>query len=614
MTHARTNALALLVVAAIQASIPAAFAQTNLQRSLSQIPGTGSSGMAMPQQGQGLNQMQGQFPSQGQGAVAPPSLPGQMNGAPGVLTQGDPISTMRSGTATAAEGGPTVAGPLGDPFRATGPATAVFGATLFSRGAPSPTEAPNPNYILSPGDRVSITVWGFVEAAIVAAIDNDGNVFIPQVGPVRLAGVRAGDVQGAVESAVRRMYAQQVMVYASVVSTGALGVFVTGYVRLPGRHLGTASESVLDYLSRAGGVDPGRGSFRDILVRRGGRDLVRIDLYRFLLTGQMPQLNLQQGDTIIVAPQGAMVGADGAVRNNFLFEVSGRSMTGAELIRLASPLPSATNAVIRGTRNNQPFARYVTLRELGNVQLMDQDTVSFITDAPAPTVRVMVEGSRVGPSVLIADRDTSLCTVLNYVEVDPALANTRGVFLLRPSVAAQQVRTINEAMDRLERQLFLTVSPTTGVAEVRASEAQLVASYIQRARRVQPEGRLVVMDRSGRCADVRVQDGDTIVIPERVQTVLVSGEVLAPQAVVWRPNMTIGDYIRQAGGFAERGADNQVMIRTAAGEIILEPQQPPQPGDELIALPRLDPKLFQLTRDLFNLIFQTALSARVFQN
>ena len=549
------------------------------------------------------------------GAVPPGAgVPMQAPGAEALLGRNDPISTQRQGTATAAEGGPIAIGPLGDPTRPAGPATAVFGATLFTRGIPSPTEAPNPNYVLGAGDRVSITIWGFVEGSVVAAVDNEGNIFVPQVGPVRIAGTRAGDIQRVVESEVRRVYAQQVQVYATVISTGSLGVFVSGFVRQPGRHLGTSSESVLDYLARAGGVDPGRGSYREIAIRRGGRDLVRVDLYRFLLTGELPSVTLQQGDTIVVPPQGAMVGADGAVRNNFLFEVSGRSMSGAELIRLAAPLPSATNAVIRGTRNAQPFARYVTVRELAGVQLLDQDTVSFITDSPAPTVRVMIEGSRIGPSVLIADRDTSLCTILDYVSVEPGLANTRGIFLLRPGLAQQQQRTINEALDRLERQLFLSISPTAGVAQVRASEANLIANYIQRARRTQPEGRLVVMDRNGRCADVRLQDGDTIVIPERVETVLVGGEVRIPQAVVWRQGMTIADFVRAAGGFGERGDESSLMIRRASGEVVLEPTEPPQPGDELIALPRLDPKYFQLASDLFNLIFQSAVITRTFSS
>ncbi|WP_226381977.1 polysaccharide biosynthesis/export family protein [Falsiroseomonas ponticola] len=590
-------AAALLLPAPLQAQVSApSLPSQRTTPSVTPIPSTATQGTQA--NGQAGQQVPGTTPAQG------PGLP--------ALNAGDMISTSRIGSATAAEGGPVAVGPIGEPGRFPGPATVVFGSSLFTRGGPAASDTPNPNYTLLPGDRVSITVWGFVEASIVTTVDAEGNVFIPQIGPVRLAGVRAGDVQRMVETEVRRVYSQQVQVYAVLLSAGQVGVFVTGQVRIPGRHLGSASESVLDYLARAGGVDPGRGSYRDITVTRGGRTVARIDLYRFLLSGELQNLPLQQGDTIIVPAQGAMVGADGAVRNNFLFEVTGRTMPGSELIRLASPLPSATNAVIRGTRNSQPFSRYTTLRELAGIQLMDQDVVTFITDAPPPTVRVSVEGSRIGPSVLITDRDVTLCTVLDYIAVDPNLANTRGIFLLRPSVAAQQARMLNEAMDRLERQLFLTVSPTTGVAEVRASEAQLVSSYISRARRTRAEGRLVVMDRGGRCADVRLEDGDIIVIPERVQTVLVSGEVTAPQAVIWRPNLTIQDYIRQAGGLAERGGDNQLMIRRASGELILEPTEPPQPGDELIALPRLDPKNFQLTRDLLNLIFQSALSAQVF--
>jgi hypothetical protein len=254
------------------------------------------------------------------------------------------------------------------------------------------------------------------------------------------------------------------------------------------------------------------------------------------------------------------------------------------------------------------------VRELATLQLMDQDTVSFITDSPAPTIRVSVEGSRIGPSVLVADRETTLCTLLDHVAVEPGLANTRGIFLLRPGLAQQQQRTINEALDRLERQLFLSMSPTTGVAQVRASEANLIASYIQRIRRTQPEGRLVVMDSAGRCANVRLQDGDTIVIPERVETVLVGGEVRMPQAVVWRQGMRIEDFLRAAGGLAERGDVAAVMVRRASGEVVLDPTDPPQPGDELIALPRLDPKYFQLTSDLINLIFQSAIVTRTFSN
>ncbi|HYI82354.1 MAG TPA: polysaccharide biosynthesis/export family protein [Acetobacteraceae bacterium] len=518
----------------------------------------------------------------------------------------------RPGEVTQSEGGPVASGPLGESARGLG-AAAVFGASLFTREATAVTDAPNPNYVIVPGDRVSLRVWGAVEAEALGVVDPSGFLFLPNVGPLRVAGVRAGDLQRVVEAEVQKVYTSQVRVYAVLLSTQRIGVFVTGFVRTPGRFGGSAADSVLDFLLRAGGVDPGRGSYRDIAVQRGGRTIVTLDLYRFLLEGGLPPVRLQEGDTLVVARQRAMVGADGAVRNNYLFEVPGRAMTGRELIDYARPLPAATNAIIRGTRGGQPFSRYASLAELSRLQLGDQDMVTFITDSPARTVRVTVEGSRLGPSVLVTDRDANLCGVLDHVAVDPVLADTGSVFLLRPSVAQQQRRAIDEALDRLERQLFMAASATTGVAAIRSSEAQLVSSYIQRARRTQPEGRLVVSSEAGQCVPVRLEDGDVIVIPERSSTVLVSGEVTAPRAVVHRPGMRLADYVRQAGGFTPRGRESALMVRRASGELVLDPaNQILRPGDELIALPYLDPKSFQIGSDLLGLIYQVAVATRIF--
>ncbi|UPG72859.1 polysaccharide biosynthesis/export family protein [Roseomonas gilardii subsp. gilardii] len=526
---------------------------------------------------------------------------------------GNETQINREGSATEAEGGANATGPLAEPDRFPGPTRAVFGASLFTRNSPSAIDAPTPNYRIAPGDRVSVRVWGAVEAEAVGQVDPDGNLFLPSIGPIRVAGTRSGDLQKVVESEVRRIYTQQVQVYAVLLNANRIGVFVTGFVRTPGRHTGSGAETVLDFLVRAGGVDPVRGSFRDISIQRGGRTVAKIDLYAFLLRGQLPNIIMQDNDTIIVAKQGALVGVNGSVRNNYLFEVPGRAMSGAELIDLAAPLPAATNVVVRGTRNGQPYARYVTTAQLRSISLSDQDVVSFITDAPPPTVRVNIEGSRIGPSVLIAERDVGLCQLLDYVAVDPRLADTASVYLLRPRIAAQQQRALNESLDRLERQLFMSTAATTGVAEIRNTEAQLVLGYIQRGRRIKPEGRLVVSDRNGRCADVRLEDGDTIVIPERSQTVMVAGEVLSPTTVVWRAGMTVQQYIDQAGGFADRGDIRNIMIRKASGEIILDPAVGPSPGDELIAMPRLDPKYFQIGRDLLSLIYQSAVAAYYFR-
>lgn len=528
---------------------------------------------------------------------------------------GQSRGTERIGSPTQAEGGPSLVAPLGDQARLSGPATAVFGASLFTGQQQSSSDAPNPNYILAPGDRVSVRAWGAVDSELVGQIDPAGNLFLPNIGPVMVAGVRVGDLQQVVEGEIRKVYTSQVQVYATVLSTQRIGVFVTGYVRAPGRYAGTASDSVLDFLVRAGGIDPGRGSFREIAVKRGGNTVVTIDLYRFLLQGTLPDLRLQEGDTLVVGRQRAMIGADGAVRNNYLFESTSRTaLTGRDLIELARPLPAATNAVLRGVRNAQPFSRYMPIAELSRQTLQDQDTVTFVADVAARTIRVTVEGSRLYPSVLVADRDITFCQILDHIAVEPGLANTEGVFLLRPSLALQQKRTIDEALDRLERQLFLAPSATTSISEARSQEAALVTQYISRARRVQPEGRIVAVAPSGQCLPLRLENGDIIVVPELSSTVLVQGEVVFPQAVIWRPGMTTDQFLEAAGGLTPRGSMSTLMIRRPSGAATLNPQQAPRPGDELVALPYLDPKVWLYGRDLVTALFQVALAARVFIN
>jgi protein involved in polysaccharide export with SLBB domain len=551
-------------------------------------------------------------PGAGEAAAQPPPVFDQRSLAD---IPGQARGTERLGSPTQAEGGPSLVAPLGDQARMAGPATTVFGAALFTQTPQASSEAPNPNYVLAPGDRVSVRAWGAVESELVGVIDPAGNLFLPNIGPIRVAGTRVGDLQSIVESEIRKVYTAQVQVYATVLSTQRIGVFVTGFVRAPGRYAGTASDSILDFLVRAGGVDPGRGSHREIAIRRNNQNVATADLYGFLLEGRLPAVRLQEGDTIVVGRQRAMVGADGAVRNNYLFESTSRaSLSGRDLIDLARPLPAATNAVVRGVRSAQPFSRYMSLAELAQLTLLDQDTVTFVADVAARTIRVSVEGSRLYPSVLVADRDITLCHLLDHIAVDPVLANTDGVFILRPGLALQQKRAIDEALDRLERQLFLAPAATTRVAEARSQEAALISQYISRARRVQPEGRLVVMGADGSCAPLRLQNGDIVVIPERSQTVMVQGEVNFPQAVVWREGWTTAEFIEAAGGLTPRGNTSTLMLRRPSGQAILNPTVAPRPGDELIALPYLDPKYWQFATDLVTALFQVALAARVFIN
>jgi protein involved in polysaccharide export with SLBB domain len=521
-------------------------------------------------------------------------------------------SVAREGQATQAEGGPVAQTAVGKTGEAAKAAPEPFGASLFAGAALSATDVVNPDYKIQPGDRISLYVWGgLTSPETVQAVDPGGNINVPEHGPVHVAGVRAGDLRTYLQQQTAKSFTSSVSIYAVVMTSQRVGVLVTGFVKHPGRYGGGAADTVLDYLIRAGGVDPSRGSYRSVAVLRQGRPIADIDLYQFLLSGRLPQIDFQEGDTVVVAPQRAMVLVDGAVRNDYLFEIAKGGAPGQEILTLASPLPSATNAVIRGTRESQPFSQYVTLDQLRTTEIFDQDQITFVTDTPAKSVRVQVQGSRIGPSVLVVGTDARLPAVLRQVKVDPALADVNSAYVLRRSVALQQKHNLAEAMDQLERSLFLARSATTGVATIRASEAQLVESYLQRARRTEPEGLLVVSDQQGGFADLRMEEDDVIVIPKRSQLVMVSGEVRAPQAIVFKPGLSRDDYVRRAGGYGERGG-RHFIIRHANGEAVLDRDAPLRAGDELIVVPEVGTKWFQLGTDFVSLAYQIAIGAQIF--
>ena len=110
-----------------------------------------------------------------------------------------------------------------------------LGADMFGGEAPQASSAVvDPDYVLQSGDTVQVTLWGMVEGSHELTIDAQGNVVVPGVGPIRLAGVTASQAPVVVERASRRIYNEGVQVYAAPVTTASTRVLVTGPVDQPG--------------------------------------------------------------------------------------------------------------------------------------------------------------------------------------------------------------------------------------------------------------------------------------------------------------------------------------------------------------------------------------------
>lgn len=485
-----------------------------------------------------------------------------------------------------------------------------FGANLF-RGNFASTygSGMNDEYVILPGDRITVRVWGARNYDDVLFVDQQGNIFLPEVGPVRVAGLKHGALSGAVRGKLASVFPENVNIYVNLQSVQPVAVYVAGNVPNPGRYAGGPQDSVMSYLDRAGGVLPEQGSYRNIKILRGKQIIGRVDLYNYMLRGELPPIRLQDGDTILVEPFGVSVAAYGLLRRPARYEFR-ENISGKELLIYAQPMNGVSHVSVGGMREGEPFNVYVTLEDFYNLRLEDGDRVEFVADTRGKTIMVSVSGAIHGASRFPALKQTRLKTLLEYVAVEPNLADTKSVYIRRKSVAAEQKAILADALRRLEQSALTATSSSVDEANIRVKEAELIQNFVQRASQLEPDGVLVV-SRDGKIFDVLLEEGDEIIIPRRTDVVHVSGEVLIPAAVTWEKNLSLKGYLKGAGGLSDRADAGNILIVGLNGEVSPAKGHVIEPGDRILVMPKFDSKNLQLVKDVTQVLYQMAVAVKV---
>lgn len=489
-----------------------------------------------------------------------------------------------------------------------------YGANLFAGGYETErSDGLNDNYLIAPGDKLNIWIWGAVNFSNVVTVDNQGNIFIPDVGPINVKNVAASKVNNLVTSHISEVFTNNVNVYVNLLTATPVSVYVTGPVIRPGQYAGQSSDSVLYFLKRAGGIDSDRGSYRHIKVLRQNRVIQQIDLYEFMQQGKMPKLSLKDQDVILVEPQGPMINVAGKVRNPFRFELKNSTALGSELIDYALPLAKASHVGVIGDRASGPFSVYMPYKDFDRIQLSDGDKVLFNDDMHAQVYDVQVLGSYRGPSYFTVRKETRLHDLLNHIPIDPNMADYGSIYIMRKSVAARQKEMLEDSLNRLERSVFTAPASSDGEASIRTKEAELVMRFVEKARKIQPLGKVVVSDK-GVIANILLEQGDQIVIPNKTDLIQVGGEVMMPQAVVYNKNASLEDYVAWAGGYTDRANDKRIAVVHANGLMEFKDGGDVMPGDQILVMPKVDSKMMQSIKDITQVIYQVAVAANVVLN
>jgi protein involved in polysaccharide export with SLBB domain len=487
---------------------------------------------------------------------------------------------------------------------------AMFGEQLFQPGtAQTYGVGFNENYEIAIGDRVALRMWGAYSYQDVQVVDPQGNVFLPNVGPIQVAGVRNNDLNDVMQSAIGEVYRSNVDVYASLEASQPVRVFVTGFVRAPGQYPGVAADSVLGFLLRAGGIDPTRGSYIDIRLLRGGEERASFNLYDFLLEGGFQSVQMQDGDTIVVAGRHNAARVSGDVFNSYGFEFTTRDIAAKELLRLARPRPGATHVSVVHKVGTRQFSEYHPIDELDSVYLRAGDELSVVTDRTVSTILVRVDGAIDSSRMLTLPYGSTLEDALSQITPKPE-ANPDAIQLFRQSVVEQQRRMLEVSLRVLERSALTSRSMTSEEAALRAREAAQITSFIDRARRIEPRGQVVLAGRET-VTDTLLQDGDVVLIPERNSIVMVHGEVTMPTAIAYDSSSTVADYIELAGGTIQRRGDVRILLLRQDGTFVESDRVRPEPGDEILVVPTVGAKNMEVARGISQILFQIAVVARV---
>lgn len=488
----------------------------------------------------------------------------------------------------------------------------VFGAELFNGNFKNYTQRVyNPDYKIAVGDQISLKIWGAVEFEQILVVDSQGNIFIPKVGAVNLLGVKNSALVSVIKAQVNKIYKNNVFVYADMNAYQNVSVFVTGSVNAPGLYQGLSSDSVIQYLDKAGGINLEYGSFRDIQILRNNTVIKKIDLYDFLLKGQMDLFPFRSGDVVLVGNVQSYVFANGDVQKPFRFELANDIKTLADLARVSGARPIVTNAVLRSYENDHRLeVSAYNKMQFSKVLLKTGDEVQFNPEYISQNISITVNGEHSGLKTLVVRKGTTLEDVSRLI-VANGQSDMKALQVFRKSVAKTQKDLIKAQLKELETLALTSSSVTSQGAAIKAEQAKLILEFIQRAKEVEPKGQIVI-DKPKSYGSVLLEEGDIINVPSKNNLVIVQGEVTLPGAFVYDKGKDLKYYINLAGGYGERADTSKVLVihnngkaQKYSGSIDM------MPGDSVLVLPKVDSENLQIFSMLTQILYQIAVATNV---
>ena len=409
----------------------------------------------------------------------------------------------------------------------------VFGRNIFNTRnltfEPSVNIATPLNYRLGPGDEVIIDIWGASQNTIRQQISPDGTINIQKIGPVNLNGLTISEANDYLKKTLNKIYNglnntndPTSDIRLTLGSIRTIQINVMGEVVQPGTYSLSSFSTVFHALYRAGGVSD-IGSLRNVQLVRNGKNIATIDVYQFIMKGNIQDdIRLQEGDVVIVPAYDVLVKIDGKVKRPMRFE----------------------------------------MKKDENLSTLISYAGGFEADAYTRSLRVVRQNGQEYEVNTVKDLDYSVYKMRNgdVVTAEAILNRFTNKLEIRGAVYRPGIYQLNGKLNTV-RELVNEAQGLTGDAFL--NRAVLYRQREDLTTEVIPVDIKAIMD--GTSQNIILTKNDILYIPsihdlEDRGDVVIHGEVAKPDSYPYADNMTLEDLIIQAGGLREAASVVRVDV------------------------------------------------------
>ena len=401
----------------------------------------------------------------------------------------------------------------------------VFGRDIFNNKSltfePQMNIATPQNYVLGPGDQLIIDVYGASQESMSLTVSPDGDITVPDFGPVHVSGLTVSAAQSRIRSKLGGYY-ESSNIKASLGQTRTILVNVMGEVKTPGTYTLSAFATVFHALYMAGGVSD-LGTLRNIKVFRQGKLISTVDIYEFILNGRLAgNVRLADNDVVQVGTYDCIVDITGRVKRPMAYELR-KSESLSTLLKYSGGF--AGDAYKKSLRVLRKSGRMKSVYNVEEFELSDFKMADC-------------------DSVIV---DSIINRFENMVEIKGAIFRP-GMYRLGEKISS--VRTLIENADGLTEEAMISRAV---IRRMKPNRTQEVVS-------IDLEGIM-----NGSVADVPLNNEDILFIPtlaehQNLRTLTIDGEVIFPGTYEYAAGMTIEDLILQAGGLTDAASTVKVDV------------------------------------------------------